>query len=128
MRIGPAMALYEESAHDVKNPRINAVAANCVARIARLGFDRADHLHPLERIIGLSCTSSHKVAREGCCHEYCERYDANPPRPGCIGVATHVELPEDRVGKKAFQTLGLLVLNHGPADRHYQRHRRMDEA
>src|SRR6476659_5041921 len=54
-----------------------------------------------------NCSSSHKVAREGCCHEYCERYDANPPGPGCIGVAIHVELPEDRVRKKAFQTLGL---------------------
>ena len=30
-----------------------------------------------------------------------------------------------RVGKKASQTFGLLVFHHSPADRHYQRHRRM---
>ena len=33
---------------------------------------------------------------------------------------------ENRIGKEVFETLGICILNHRPAECHHQRHRRVD--
>jgi hypothetical protein len=47
--------------HDFENSGINVVAANCVARIAHLGFDCLDHLRPLDCVILLGSASGHTL-------------------------------------------------------------------
>ena len=87
------MAWYRP--HDVKNPGIDMVTANCGAQIARLSFNRANHLCPISRIVWFS-PSNHMTAGKACDHEF--RQDDYTQEPQCIGVTSHLgELAEDRV-------------------------------
>jgi hypothetical protein len=77
------MAQYRP--HDVKNPRIDMVTANCGARIARLDFYGSDHLSSFGGIVLLSANNGYQISCESP-----QRHYGNAQVAGSVQVLSFV--------------------------------------